>query len=155
MAKKAVARKSTAPLKPKSKAKAGGREPDVRRKSLELLEKRLRKVDGDLTEIEEGLLEAGLSKSTVVDQDIEARKKTLAMDVSDGVGGGGGKSFYRNFVLRCEACKKQFENEIKIQPISRIIYCPTCGKDHAIGIHPSTRIHHIVFPKSLKLLKHD
>jgi len=100
-------------------------------------------------------MEAGLQKSVVVDEDLAERKKMLAMEVSHADDSAGGKTFYRNFVLRCGACKRQFENELRLKPVVRVIYCPSCGKDHAVGIHPSTRIHNLILPKSLKFVRHE
>lgn len=125
---------------------------DKRRKKLESLEKKLGKVDKDLAIIEEEL-SMGPSESVLVDQDIEGRRETLALDVEEGEGRPGDRRFYRNFVLRCQECKRQFEREIQVKTVQKRLYCPACGKDHIVGIHPSTRIHNLTFPKSLKLVK--
>jgi len=127
---------------------------DEKRKHLEDLEKKLGKVDKQLSEIEEELAKAGFLESVVVDEDLKKRSKAVRLDVSIDEKRPQDKRFYRNFVMRCLECKNKFERQVNLETVQKRFYCPACGKDHSLGIHPSTRIHTVSVPKSLKLVKH-
>jgi rRNA maturation endonuclease Nob1 len=129
------------------------KELDARRQHLERLEKKLGAIDFALADIEKEILASRNLRSVLVDEDLR-EKKTLAMHVEKTAARPHDRAFYRRFILRCEDCRNQFERELKVKPLEERLYCPACGRDHTIGVRPSTRIHSIALPKTLKIVGH-
>ena len=145
--------------KTKSKDKKTG-EGDVKNSThkkhktkLLAIEKRLKRVHKELDAIERELAAGGPGESRLVSADWDERAKHSALLREERVASLPSRRFYRNFVLRCQKCSNKFERVIAAQSHEERVFCPKCGRDHMVGVHPASRVHHIRVPDSLKIVK--
>ncbi|GEM_PF-1507141 len=129
---------------------------EKKKKKLEKIEQRLKRVDKDLIIIEKELrLGEGL-RSKVVDADlkrIETRLMHLDFDNIEGLEETDPPKFYRKFVFKCKKCKSGFDKNIKVPPIKKRITCPSCGRDHTLGLYPSSRFYNVEHSQDIVIIK--
>ncbi len=125
---------------------------DAKKKKLKKIETRLKSVDKELVMLEKELRSD--SDSVVVDEDLEDLERRVYGMKTELIrrGGRDEKQFYRNFVLRCNSCKREFDHKADFEPIIRDLTCPGCEEDHIITITPTTKYFKIKFSKSIDVV---
>jgi len=126
----------------------------TRKKNLKKLENRLKNVDKELVIIEKELRTSRNQRSRVVDEDLRnLETKLLHLDVAGPAPEKGEltQSFYRHFVFKCKKCQGEFDRNISISPIQKNLVCPACGKDHSLGLYPSSRFYHVSHSKDIEI----
>lgn len=117
----------------------------ARKKKLQLVEKRIRIVDRELALIEKELSSSSDLNSRILDKDLKTvRRRLVDLHVEEKKGAETSPpTFYKKFVFRCKKCSGDFEQNIRVTPLRKKLVCPACGKDHTIGITPSSRFYHV------------
>ena len=127
----------------------------ARKKNLEKIETRLKRVDKELALIEKELRE-GRGASKLVEADLrklETRLMHLDLEETQPKTIDEHKKFYRNFIFKCKTCKGRFDKKINVAPIKKKLVCPACGKDHTMGLTPSSRFYHVQHSKDIEIRK--
>ena len=151
-----AAKKKTPPKTQKKKAlKAKKKKLSARKQNLKKIETRLQRVDKELALIEKELRRGG-GDSKVVEADLrklESRLMHLDLEETQPKKTDEHKKFYRKFVFKCKGCKGQFDKNINVAPIKKKLVCPACGKDHTLGLTPSSRFYHVSNSKHIEIKK--
>jgi len=150
-----MAKKAKAKSKARKAGKGGGKHSVHKKHKTKLLaiEKRLKRVHKELNAIERELAKGGPGASKVVAADWDARAKHSTVLHEERAATRPSRKFYKNFVLRCQKCLSEFERQIAAQSHEERVFCPKCGRDHMVGVHPASKVHHIRVPNSLKIVK--
>lgn len=143
------------PGKSKNKIADKKKKLTAKKQRLKKLEQRLRKVDKELALIEKELRSGG-AKSKIVEADLKRlEKKLLHLEVeeSEPKKPEDARKFYRQFVFKCKKCRGQFGKRINIPPVKKKLVCPACGKDHTLGLYPSSRFYLVFHSKHIEVKK--
>ncbi len=153
MVSKSIKGKKAGGIKKAKKAKIKvAKVPEDKKKRFKSIAERLKKVDKELYLIEKDLRESTDSKIVAEDlKDIERRLLLMHEDRKPKTTEIAG--FYKNFVLKCMECNKEFEHKAHVTPVKGNAVCLGCGKVHEIVITPSSKYYHIDFPSTIKVLK--
>jgi rRNA maturation endonuclease Nob1 len=129
----------------------------VRKKSLKKLEDRLKIVDRELSLIEKELMSSEGTRSKIVEEDLKMLEgRLLHMDFEKAAAPEKGESHrkaYRNFVFKCKKCLNEFDKMIDVPPVKKKVVCPACGRDHTLGVYPSSRFYHVYPSEYIEIRK--
>ncbi|MFH1789207.1 MAG: hypothetical protein ABH834_07485 [Candidatus Altiarchaeota archaeon] len=127
----------------------------AKKNKLKKLEDRLKKVDKELALIEKELRSGG-AKSKIVEADLkrlERKLMHLEVEEDEPKTPQDPRRFYRKFVFKCKKCKGQFDKKVNLPTVSKKLVCPACGKDHTLGLYPSSRFYHVSHSKDIEIKK--